>query len=246
MNKTMAATICAAAISAFATIASAEAIATIASIEGNASILRKNAADWRPARPNMSLELGDQLFAREESFVEVRYAIGTVIRLDENTKITLEVANEQAIKTTTGVGKVWINMKKITTKGRKFDVSSPTATASIRGTSYAMSTSSDSTTAVSVYDGKVAVGPGDELARKQKAEKKTTYSERVEVGGPEEIPGPYEVSLEDWRAIVSGQQISVRKDGKFLQEKFDPKAMAAKDSFIKKNQEMDKQMMENK
>jgi len=51
--------------------------------------------------------------------------------------------------------------------------------------------------------------------------------------------------LEQWRDIVAGQKISIRTDGKFAQEKFDMKA-AAEEKFVKKNLEMDKELMKEK
>jgi hypothetical protein len=62
-----------------------------------------------------------------------------------------------------------------------------------------------------------------------------------EVPGPEEIPGPYEVTLEQWRMIVAGQMISVNKEGKFSEKKFDMDK-ASEDDFVKKNLEWDKEL----
>jgi len=65
------------------------------------------------------------------------------------------------------------------------------------------------------------------------------------VPGPEEIPGPYEVSLEQWRTIVAARGSPVRTDGKFAQEKIDMQA-AEKEKFVKKNLAMDKELMKEK
>jgi hypothetical protein len=53
------------------------------------------------------------------------------------------------------------------------------------------------------------------------------------------------VSLEQWQTIVAGQKISVRNDGKYAQESFDMKA-AAQAKFVKKNQELDKELLKTK
>jgi hypothetical protein len=164
--------------------------------------------------------------------------------MDEETKIVIKSATTEQTVTKTGVGNVWVNMKKLTVQGRGFDLSTPTATASIRGTVFQASTSNDSSTDVSVFDGKVAVGLSDDI--KKPASKKPSLEEPVEVPGPEEIPGPYEVSLDQWKIIVAGQKISVCKDGKFAQEKFDGSKAAASDSFVKKNLALDKQLLEGK
>ena len=219
----------------------ADVVARITRIEGKVSILRASSDNWLNAKPAMPLEAGDQIYTREESFAEIRYAIGTILRMGEKTKITLEASSEKTIKTRSSVGDLWVNMKKLLSKGKEFEVSSPTAVAAIRGTVYRMSCSQDSTSVVSVFDGRVAVGPSDVLKRRTDPAKPAQQIEKpVEVPGPEEIPGPFEVSLEQWREIVAGQEIAVRRDGKFKQGKFDLKA-AAREEFVKKNMELDKE-----
>ena len=128
-------------------------------------------------------------------------------------------------------------MRKLVSAGKEFEVSTPTAVAAIRGTVFDFSYTPDSASYVSVFEGKVAVGPSEELKKKLEQEKKKAPARTekpVEVNGPEEIPGPYEVSLEQWRTIVAGQKIMVRSDGKFAQEKMDMKAVS-KEKFVKKN-----------
>jgi hypothetical protein len=44
---------------------------------------------------------------------------------------------------------------------------------------------------------------------------------------------------------VAGQKISVRKDGKFAREKMDMAAVQ-KEKFVKKNQDLDKELMKEK
>jgi ferric-dicitrate binding protein FerR (iron transport regulator) len=233
--------------SMFFSYAAAEMVARIANFEGAVSVMKKGAADWRNAKPGTPLDMGDQVFTHEESFAEIRYAAGAVLRMDEKTKVTIESSTEKTVRTKSAIGSVWVNMKKLITTGKQFEVSTPTAVAAIRGTVFDMSCVPDSATYVSVFEGKVAVGPTDSLKKKLELEKKKAArtEQPVEVPGPEEIPGPYEVSLEQWRTIVAGQKISVRSDGKFAQEKIDMKA-AEKEKFVKKNQELDKELMKEK
>jgi hypothetical protein len=218
-------------------------VATVASIEGKASMLRGDSEEWREVRVGMPLKQGDQLFSHKESFVELRYAAGAVVRLNENTKIVLREGNEQGAVTEHLLGDVWVNMKKISSRKGNFDMVSPTAVASIRGTSYHMSTAQDSSTDVNVYNGTVAVGPSAALSSKMGTPPPPPPPRgdmRTEIPGPEEIPGPFEVPLDQWVAIVAGQRISVRPDGRFAQAKFDP-AVTGENSFIKRNRELDAQ-----
>lgn len=216
-------------------------VATIASIEGKASMLRGDSEEWREVRVGMPLKQGDQLFSHKESFVELRYAAGAVVRLNENTKIILREGGENGAVTEHVLGDVWVNMKKLSSRKGNFDMVSPTAVASIRGTSYHMSTAQDSSTDVNVYTGTVAVGPSAALSSKLGTPPPPPRGDmRTEIPGPEEIPGPFEVPLEQWVSIVAGQRISVRTDGRFAQKKFDL-AAAAEDPFIKRNRALDDQ-----
>ena len=133
-------------------------------------------------------------------------------------------------------GKIWANIKKLGQRNYDFEVTSSTATAAIRGTIFRMD-ELDSSTVVSVYDGKVAVGPGADLKEQYKTNAKTL--ERKEVSGPKEVPGPYEVSLMDWVNIVKGHRISIKRDGKFAQEKIDMKSEVTSDDWVKFNMERD-------
>ncbi len=207
--------------------------AKITRVDGEASILRKGASRTRPVRINMPVSEGDEISSGKESMVELAFRMGEVVRMDENTILKVEKCTNKNVKASTQVGNLWVNMKKLTQR-RDFEVATPTAVAAIRGTIYHMSTDQDSTTAVSVYNGKVAVGLSEQL--KKQLEQQPPTGEPVEVPGPEEIPGPYEVSLDQWRDIVAGQKISVHKDGKYAQEEFD---MEHNSSFIQKCIEYD-------
>jgi hypothetical protein len=221
----------------------AENVARITRIEGRAELMRMGSDSWKVAKPNMQLAIGDALYAHKESLVELEYAVGSIVRLDANTKVTIEQCSEKRASTRSGVGRVWINARKLLSQGNEFEMISPTAVAAVRGTAFSMSTDKDSTTQVAVYKGTVAVGPTDTASQKKptNAVQPPGEGDRFEVPGPEEIPGPYEVSLEEWISIVAGQMISVRKDGKFSQEKFDAEK-SAEDEFIKRCMDWDKAM----
>lgn len=222
-------------------VSAQESVAKITMVEGTASMLRPHGKKWRPVRPGLSLGVGDQVYTQPESFLEIRYKSGAVLRLDESTKITIEHSSEQASHTRTGLGNVWVNMRKMAgSGGHDFEVSSPTATAAIRGTVFHMATDQDSTSSVAVYNGKVAVGP-NATAKDTTATPSKPFTPPTEVPGPEEIPGPYEVSLETWTTIVAGQRISVRKDGMFAKESFEVEKKS-NDAFVERNKKLDREL----
>ena len=134
-------------------------------------------------------------------------------------------------------GNVWVNMKKLSSVGKHFEVTTPTAVAAIRGTVFQMQSMADSSTEVAVFDGKVAVGLSDEGKERAGAGKKEQAGKPHEVPGPTEVPGPYEVTLDQWRTIVAGQRISIRANGRYATTTFDIKKKL--DAFVEKNRALD-------
>jgi hypothetical protein len=222
-------------------ISASESAARISLLEGHADILKNNAKTWSPAKPEMTLQTGEQIYSGKESFVEIIYSNGEIARLDENSKLTIEESTPKTVKSTTTLGTVWINMKKLTSTRRNFQLSSPTAIAAIRGTIFQMTAGTDSSTEVRVYNGKVAVGPTDDLkTRIEQEKKKGQIKEPQEVPGPHEIQGSHEIPLEQWRLIIAGQRISVRSSGMSVTEAFD--SLKTESQFVKKNIKLDEQI----
>jgi hypothetical protein len=219
----------------------ADIAAKITRIEGSADILKKGTDKARAAKVSMPLQIGDVIKSGAETLVEIAYKNGELVRMSENTSMTINESTSKTVKSEVLLGKVWVNMKKLSTPGREFEMSSPTATAAIRGTIFSMSSAADSTTAVDVYNGKVAVGPTGQLVNKLNQNKKEPIKlqEPTEISGPSEVAGPYEVSLEQWQIIVAGQRISVHADGKFATQTFD--TTLTEDAFIRENIKLDHQ-----
>ena len=138
---------------------------TVQSIIGKAQLCTAKGHTWKPARLGTKIAIGDSIKTALESSLEIALTIGGVVRVAENT--TICVGTTAKGDKSTGVqvshGKVWANMKKIVGTGAQFEVGTPTAVAAIRGTVFRVNASQDSTTDVLVYQGKVAVGPGEAL-----------------------------------------------------------------------------------
>jgi hypothetical protein len=214
--------------------------ARIQLIQGNAEIYRVATAKTFGAKVGMPVGVGDTLRSHEESFVEVVFDNGEVIRMDENSILAIGRVDSQKAESSLPVGRVWVNMKKIVSH-RAFDVSTPTAVAAIRGTIYDMKAGEDQSVDVSVYDGKVAVGPSDGLKKKLQLtpSDKPAGGEPVQVPGPTEIQGPHEVTLEQWQTIVAGMRIKIAPHGAFFTSKMEK---IEKDTFISKNVSLDRDL----
>jgi hypothetical protein len=213
---------------------SAQNAAKITLIQGKAGIQKKNSNEKRVAKVSMPLQVGDILSTGTETLVEITYNNGEIARIGDKTEFTIVTATDKLVQTQVPLGKVWVNMKKLTSQGREFEMVSPTATAAIRGTVFNMAASGDSSATVSVYNGRVAVGltgtPNDKTNERD--------INVHEVPGPSEVPGPYEVSMTQWLVIVAGQQITVRADKKYASQAFDTTTQS--DLFTKMNLELDK------
>ena len=216
---------------------SAAAAARVTLIEGTAEIFRPKKDQWKPLRVNMPLRVNDQIKTGTETLVEITYKQGVIVRLDEQTHCCVKKASDIHVSTSVSKGNVWVNMKRLASSGRTFEVSTPTAVAAIRGTIFQVQSLNDSTADVAVYDGKVAVGLSDAGKARVAADKGNPSEEPHEVPGPYEIPGPFEVTLDQWREIVAGQRITVRKDGRFAITDISPEKEESR--FEKKNRAID-------
>lgn len=225
-------------LSLTATNVYAQQFGVITETMGKVTIFSARRKAWRPARLKQKLTVKDRVKTGDESRVEIKCANGGVVRIAENTELQLaSLTKAGGSEVTLQKGKVWMNMKKIITKKRRFKVTTPTASAAIRGTVFRVDAGQDSSADVLVYEGKVAVGPGAELQQQINNEKEG----RHEVAGPQEVAGPTEVSLETWISIVAGMQISVRKDGSYEKFQFD-QAQDRMNEWVKYNLEKDKKL----
>ncbi len=137
--------------------------AAIQNIIGSVKVRKGESNTWKDARPGMPIREKDAIRTFVESQVEIVTSEGSVVRLEENT--TLEMADFKQMtggvqKTKISIlnGTVLSNVKKLLNAGSKFDFETPTATASIRGTTVGIDVLSDKTS-IKVYDGEVLVMP---------------------------------------------------------------------------------------
>ena len=193
---------------------------------------------WEAAKLKMPILDGDYLKSAAESRCEVKLIDGTVVRIGENTSFQFTQVNikekQRQVKAEVQSGQVWVNLPKEKSSKNSFQIKAPTAVCAVRGTIYRVD--ADSTTKCVVYDGVVAVGPVNMWG---KPVPRTTKSlQPYPVQGPSQVPGPYQVSLEQWQQIVKGYQIVVRQDGKYAKEKIDEKKDADLD-WVRWNKEQD-------
>ncbi len=207
---------------------------------GEAQLQRPDGRE-RPLRMGMSVYQDNIIKTGAESKVEIKGFNGGVIRIAELSTVQIQGPDSQDDRKSGASvigGKIWANMKAVILSDKSsvaFDT--PTATAGIRGTVFRVDVEGDaSATDVLVYEGKVVVKP--EVIEKKQQGSADPAGERYEVGGPSEIEGPREVSLEEWITIVAGQQIRVEQSGNFSTWQFDAKK-DSEDDWVRYNKERD-------
>ncbi|MBN1575709.1 MAG: FecR domain-containing protein [Chitinispirillaceae bacterium] len=140
----------------------AEAAARITKLVGRIDVRAKTSAAWRPARIGMTVGENWDVRSYMESEAEVAFETGTTLRIVENSVVTLSrlttdagtKSSQSTVKVMTG--KVWANVKKLTSTQSEFEFETPTAVASIRGTRLGIEVGKRRTI-IDVYEGIVAV-----------------------------------------------------------------------------------------
>jgi len=220
-----------------------DAVVTMA--QGTARVYSAGSKSGRVLKKGDYLKKEHEVKVAEKSRLEIRFPDGTVMRLAEKSHIKMnELAfdkrtDSKNVKVDLSAGKLWANVKKLTTSDSSVEVKTSNAVTGVRGTVYRVNVEADKSALVKVYDGEVYVAnpPRDASKPVDKA------IQPHEVSGPHEVPPPYhEVSMEEWTAIVkSMQQITISPQGvPSKPQDFDPKADL--DDWVKWNQERDKQV----
>lgn len=179
-------------------------------VQGSVNLLR--GGKTQSLGVNALVQPGDVIMTAADGRAEIIINRESVIRLDHNTRTTIEAFRDNAAKsgkTTMGfsVGTVWAKIRNFKDQVSRFELELPTAIAGVHGTVYQTSVQPDSSAEVKVFTGEVAVSnrppTSPELA-----------GGLQEVPGPDEVPGPSEVSMEQWTQIVRDmQRLLIGKDG---------------------------------
>lgn len=204
-------------------------IGKVTYVEGDAFFERAG-KDLQKLSVNAKVQKGDKVSTGVESILELTLSNGTVLRFAENTKSVLdEGINEGNVRMESG--KLWANVKKMQKGG--FSVTTPVATAAVRGTVFRVESSNENGSTVSLYEGLVDVGPADSTQIAAITPPATGW------GPPVQVPGPYEVSLNEWVRLHPGKQIHVQSTGKFATKNID-KQKEASDKWVEFNRTRDR------
>lgn len=220
--------------------------AKVTLLEGRAYRTRAGQEESKPLSINDLLVPGDQVYTEKNSRIEIRLPDSSYLRFGELTRLELEAAALDQInrKRDIGVkvlfGNVWANVSRLFSAKGRFDISTRTAVAGVRGTVYRMNVHKDNSAEVKVYTGEVLVSSLSESRKKAEAIQKLDGPKAV--SGPKPIPGPRAVTRQEWTHIVrSMQQIIIRPDGSATKP-FRFSVLADENEWVKWNRERDKKI----
>ena len=212
-------------------------------VEGKACVTKKDAAAPVELTANSLVYPGDVLKTGATGRVELIINRESVVRMKENTELTIEAFRNMAKKEgktslNFSIGSVWSKMKKFKDSISRFELELPTAIAGVHGTVYNTTVNSDQSAEVKVYEGEVAVS-----GSKKQEEKAPVPGALHEIGPPREIAGPHEVSMEEWTLIVRSMQlITIDKQG--VPSDATDFQKSAEDDWEQWNEERDKRIAE--
>lgn len=204
--------------------------------------------EWKRVSLNHELFVGDFLKTQAKSRAEITLRGGGKFRIGELTELELTMAKVQGLKKDFGAtvsrGQVWVAAKAAFGETKNVAVRTPTAVAAIRGTTF-RAVADTAMSSILLYDGEIDViwsqvvdeaGQGQQQG--QQGQGGFQIGAPTQVAPPQQIPGPFEISLDDWIRLVAGMQVNVRSDGKYELFEFDQEADAQLD-FVRWNRERD-------
>ncbi|RKH11018.1 hypothetical protein D7V97_12445 [Corallococcus sp. CA053C] len=178
------------------------AIGRVDVLEGTASRLPEGGAS-QPLAVGADVEVKDTLEVGPKSNLKLTLNDGSVLMLGEGSRLFISEADfegqeRKGFVAKLGLGKVWASVKKALAGSQaKFDVETDRAVAGVRGTRFRVDAAAPTVmgalsprTLVQVSEGNVRVTA--RLPVKPGEAKKTKPGERTQV------PGPHEVTLEQW------------------------------------------------
>ncbi|MCH8069928.1 MAG: FecR domain-containing protein [Candidatus Marinimicrobia bacterium] len=218
---------------------------------GIVEVRSPESSEWVRAKVKQPVYVQDRIRTKARSRAEITLTGGGKMRMGENSELELTEASVKPMKkdfnANLSKGKIWVSAKAAFGEKKNVAIRTPTAVAAIRGTKYRVEAGEEESS-VLVYDGKVDVNWVENVQEKRKdqIEKKGGGPPKFKLGpvqeveAPEQVAGPYEVTLEEWITLVEGMQINIRKDGKYYMFEFDKDTDSDLD-WVKWNKERDGQ-----
>lgn len=141
-------------------------VAAVEEAQGVVWVRQRGHQEFAPLAGRPRVGAGDTIKTGDNSHLDLYWIDGTRMRVGPNALLkVLKSQHNAAFHSDTSMfkldlGRVWIRILKVLSQKSKFEVITPTATAGVRGTIFAVAVGSDGRTTVSVKEGKVTVTEG--------------------------------------------------------------------------------------
>jgi hypothetical protein len=212
---------------------------------GKVTFVSGEATRKAPGKPE-KLALGASVFENDtletqgRTRLELTLRDQSVVRVGPRSTVVLTAAvfgrslDDRKVASRLIVGDMWAKVTKAVGGGASFEVQTANAVAGVRGTTFRVNAASDRSVVVKVYAGTVAVAGGAIPRPKHEPEGEGKKKARTQV------PGPTEVSREQWERIVGKMmQVKVSADGTPAEPEPFKLADAKVDEFEAWNRERD-------
>jgi hypothetical protein len=158
--------------------------------------------EWQDAVADMAIYKDGQVWAQEASTARVSVA-EDLVRVAPNTIFAFEQLDSDTIQLNLDEGQVWVRVEGLS-EGEAFEVETPAAVASVRGTRFSVRAESDGTTIVSTKAGTVTVS-----VEAHSVTLAAGYQTTIVPGGEPTEPGPMSPEERMRWGMASGADLDV-------------------------------------
>ncbi len=137
-------------------------VAVTEELNGHVDVQRGGKGSFQPLSRNSFVKTNDVVRAEGDGMAEFKWSDGTRLRMTPNSQLTIKKVSYNSLQKVDSSqfkltsGKVFVRIVKPLGSGSQFEVETPTALASVRGTVFSVEVT-DGKTEVAVYKGEVKV-----------------------------------------------------------------------------------------
>ncbi len=208
-------------------------------VESGTVQIKHAGGSWVSAQNSMLLYQSDSVKTGDNTSASIVLFKSSIIRLDSNTEVTiqeiLQQAGETSVKIKQDIGRTWNTVSKMSGIDN-YEVQTPTAVASVRGTSLDVNVHANGTTIISVIKGIVNVSITENGSIVYTIEINENWSVTVDF---DEMGQPEPFDLDDWilNNLLKDEQF--KKDLKeILYERIEPYIPELKDLYNATDEEI--------
>ncbi len=181
-----------------------KALATLNVLSPNVSTAKGDQGSFAAAESGESLAQGDRVQTDAAGLAEVAYFDGSWQRVENQTMLTLtelvDIEGGQVVRTGLDQGRAWQRVQKLTSDGDSFQVDTPVAVGSVRGTEFSIDCSPQPVACTfAVVDGVVALALSDGSTVTLNAGDRLSVRQDTTAGVPEHV-GVDQLRQDPWIA----------------------------------------------